>query len=316
MEKTGQGTADELVPELFLRELRSAARKANHAEVDSMLATCESLRGRADFYAEALSWAARAYASREHWLTAEARATEALALAQELLAAGHVPAATAGVENSLSIAMGAGIEVTAKCHDARNDRVAATAYLRQMAEQYADASFARRIRKNLLQHSLPGQPALPLDLTPFLNQAPPPASPFGSRPVLLFCWAHWCSDSRAQARTLARFLDTPAGSAVQLVAATALFGFIAKGTPADQHDEQAHLQEVLDTEYAFLTRATSLPIPPLLLFGQQNLQRYGASTLPTLVLVDQSGTVRRYHSGQWKFEELSKAATAMLGGTS
>jgi hypothetical protein len=137
MENAGSSATDELVPELFLRELRSAARKANHEEVQSLLATCARLRGRLDFYAEAVSWAARAYAQKEHWDHAREYAAQALALATDLATGGHHPASNAGVENSLAIAFGAGIEVTAQCHDAAGRPQDAIVYLTQMDQQHA-----------------------------------------------------------------------------------------------------------------------------------------------------------------------------------
>jgi len=38
--------------------------------------------------------------------------------------------------------------------------------------------------------------------------------------------------------------------------------------------------------------------------NEENFRRYGASTTPTLVLIDRAGIVRLYHPGRMTYEEL------------
>jgi hypothetical protein len=109
----------------------------------------------------------------------------------------------------------------------------------------------------------------------------------------------------------------PEAAHLQLVGITTLFGFIIKGTTVTPEEEQAHLADILAAEYPLFAGKPALQPPPLLLLGPENLQTYGASTLPTLVLVDRDGTVRNYHTGLWKLDSLQQAladlSTTVIG---
>jgi len=51
-----------------------------------------------------------------------------------------------------------------------------------------------------------------------------------------------------------------------------------------------------------------MPVP----FGAANFQAYGASTVPTIVLVDPTGIVRLYHPGVMPEAELSARIQSVL----
>ena len=44
--------------------------------------------------------------------------------------------------------------------------------------------------------------------------------------------------------------------------------------------------------------------------SEENFRNYGASTTPTLVLIDRAGIVRLYHPGAMTYEELRAAITS------
>ena len=46
--------------------------------------------------------------------------------------------------------------------------------------------------------------------------------------------------------------------------------------------------------------------------SEENFKNYGASTTPTLVLIDRQGLVRMYHPGQMPYEELAPRIEAVL----
>jgi len=52
-----------------------------------------------------------------------------------------------------------------------------------------------------------------------------------------------------------------------------------------------------------------MPIP----LSENNFQVYGASTTPTIVLIDPAGVVRYYHPGAVSEQELSARVQKMLG---
>lgn len=304
--------AEEFVPEYFLRDLRSAARKADHEKVRSLLADRQRLEGQSAFYAEALSWVARAYFSKGHLAEAAGRAADAFALANRLLSEGVSTEPNAGVATPLATALGAAIEVCAHLNVSRGQREQAIEYLREMELRYQSHAFSRRIRKNLLQLTLPGKPAPPLDLSSFPNSDVLLESPFGTEPVLLFFWAHWCSDSRAQARILSRFYEATS-SPLRLVAPTSLFGFVSKGTPVSVEEELDEVSKILAADYPILRENAPQAASPRLVLGERNLHAYGVSTFPTLVLVNAQGIVVNYCPGVMKLEALLEAAGSLPG---
>jgi thioredoxin-related protein len=49
--------------------------------------------------------------------------------------------------------------------------------------------------------------------------------------------------------------------------------------------------------------------------SEANFVRYGASTTPTLVLIDRAGTVRLYHPGTMTYAELRGAVAKVIAKT-
>ncbi len=274
-----------------------------------LLAEWESHWGKGASYAETLSWAARAYASKGHRDNAARCAGEAYALAAALPPVEEGAPDVAALRHSRDVALGAAIEVQAQLATGDGRSGEAVRYLGEMLALYENEGFSTRIRKNLLQLTLAGEPALPLE-----GEALPGGSaitvPLGERPLVVFFWAHWCSDSRAQGRTLSRILDGGAYPTVGLVAPTCLFGYITKGTAAAAEEEKEQMATVLVAEYAWMLRRPDTRV----LLSAETIARYGASTFPTLVLIDGGGVVRRYHPGPVKFEDLRGWMDGLLEG--
>jgi thiol-disulfide isomerase/thioredoxin len=291
-------TSADFVPEFFLRELKSSARKGEFALVQTLLSDYEERFGRDAFYAEALSWVARSASSKGFSAEARDYANRAYALACQ-----HLGGDIAVAGSPVALAVGAAIEVEAQLRTAEGGEAAAVGYLTEELERFAAQPFRIRIRKNLHALSLPGSSALPLDWDPLPGTSAGNAALLEA-PCLLFFWAHWCSDSRAQARTLTRLQEDPE-TAVRLVAPTRLFGYITKGTPATEAEELAHILEIRKVDYPVLGSAV---IP----FGTTNFDRYGASTFPTLVGIQPGGKVAFFHAGTLKAEDLA-ARVRQLG---
>lgn len=281
----------DFVPEFFLRELKSAARKGEFALVQTLLGDYEERFGCDAFHAEALSWVARSASSKGFSAEARDYANRAYALACQ-----HLGQDVAVAGSPVALAVGAAIEVEAQLRTAEGGEAAAVAYLEEQLERFTAQPFRTRIRKNLHMLSLPGCAALPLDWDPLPGSVAGNAALLEA-PCLLFFWAHWCSDSRAQARTLTRLQEDPE-TAVPVVAPTRLFGYITKGTPATETEELAQVLEVRKVDYPVLASA---PIP----FGTANFDRYGASTFPTMVGIQPGGKVAFFHAGALKAEDLA-----------
>jgi thiol-disulfide isomerase/thioredoxin len=204
----------------------------------------------------------------------------------------------------LPTAAGAAIEVHAQVLAARGERSEAVDYLREQLKQFAGTSLPERIRKNINLLGLEGKPAPPLEIAQWLG--PKPASLAGLRghPILLFFWAHWCGDCKAEVAILANIQRTFASQGLVVIGPTRLYGYVAGGEDAPADKEKRYIEEVRRRYYAALP---DMPVP----LSAANFISYGASTTPTLVLIDRAGVVRYYHPGAVPEAELSARIRAL-----
>jgi len=118
------------------------------------------------------------------------------------------------------------------------------------------------------------------------------------RPVLLFFWAHWCPDCKADVPVIAAVEKRFGPQGLTLVGPTRLYGYAAGGDPATPEAEKRYIEQIRRQYYAPLGNFAA----PL---SAVNFQSYGASTTPTLVLLDRAGVVRFYHPGAVSEPELA-----------
>jgi len=83
-----------------------------------------------------------------------------------------------------------------------------------------------------------------------------------------------------------------------LVGPTRYYGYVANGVKASPAVEKPYIESILRRFYAPLG---NMPAP----LSNANFTRYGASSTPTLVLVDRKGIVVWYHPGTATERELS-----------
>jgi thiol-disulfide isomerase/thioredoxin len=209
----------------------------------------------------------------------------------------------------LETALGAAIEVQAQVRAERGQRSDAVYFLNRELEKYRGTPLDRRIQKNVHLLSLEGQSAPPLVDGDFLGRPVPKPDELRGKPVLLFFWAHWCPDCKAQAPILANILDRYGKNGLAIIAPTQHYGYTVRRTMrAAPDEERRHIEQVRDTSYPFLRNE---PVP----VSETNHTVYGVSTVPTLVLVDRQGVVRLYHPGNMTEEELRAAIEPLLGST-
>jgi thioredoxin-related protein len=84
------------------------------------------------------------------------------------------------------------------------------------------------------------------------------------------------------------------------MAPTQRYGYAAGGQETTPQAELAYIEQVWKHYYYGLE---NIPVP----VSKANFDRYGASTTPTLVLVDRAGKVALYHPGAMQYEELRAA---------
>lgn len=284
----------------LVSEVRAAIAKQDFAEGERLIAAQRASTGVTPIVMEAISWLGRGALAAGQLDRAEGYAQQAYDLAQAALK-------TRGVDDEprLPTALGASIEVLSQAGAKRGARSEAVAFLRRESERWGATSIARRIQKNLNLLSLEGMPAPALELAEHLGPPPPALPALKGKVVLLFFWAHWCGDCKTQAPVLARLLERYGSQGLMIVAPTQRYGYVAGGKKASAEDEKAYIEQVRQTVY---TQLPSMPVP----LAQANMERYGVSTTPTIVLVDRQGLVRLYNPGRMTEEALDPIVRRLL----
>lgn len=276
-------------------DVREALARNNAAAAESELQAYRAQQGVTPDYLEGLSWMARASLSARQLDRAETYARQVETLSRPLLAKRSLDA-----EPHLPMAVGAALEVQAQVLAARGQSAQAAALLRGALVTYHNTSIQARLRKNLNVIGLAGQPAPPLMVTQYLGPKPVSLAQMKGSPVLLFFWAHWCSDCKAEGPVIARLSSEFGARGLMLLAPTQLYGYGAQGEDALPKDELPYIERVWQRFYPALQ---SVPVP----VSKENFNLYGASTTPTLVLLDRAGRVALFHPGVMPYEELRTA---------
>jgi thiol-disulfide isomerase/thioredoxin len=281
-------------------DVREALSRNNVSAAEAELQSFRGRQGVTPDYVEALSWMARADLLSHRLDRADNYARQTETLSRQLLAKRSLDA-----EPHLPIALGAALEVQAQVLAARGETAQAVALLRRAVETYRNTSIRARLQKNLNVLGLAGQPAPPLKITSYLGPKPVALSQLSGSPVLLFFWAHWCGDCKAEGPVIAQLSSEFGSRGLMLVAPTQLYGYAAQGEDAAPKDELPYIQRVWQHFYPGLQGA---PVP----VSKENFNLYGASTTPTLVLLDRAGRVALYHPGVMPYEDLRAAIEKVI----
>jgi thiol-disulfide isomerase/thioredoxin len=281
-------------------DVRLALAQKSFSAAESALNSYRGQQGVTAEYLEAYSWLGRGALEQRQYGQAAAYAKQTQSLALEQLKNRPLDA-----EPHLPIALGAALEVQAQVLAARGQRTQAVALLQSALRTYGRTSIQARLQKNLNLLSLQGKLAPPLKSEEFLGaKLPLPAQLKGS-PVLLFFWAHWCSDCKGEAPLIADLQRIYGPKGLALIGPTKFYGYAANGEDAAPAVEKPYIDKIRLQFYGMLPH---MPAP----LSAANFQAYGASTVPTIVLVDAAGIVRLYHPGVMPEAELSARIQAVL----
>jgi thiol-disulfide isomerase/thioredoxin len=276
-------------------DVETAMSHSNFPLAEAILQSYRSKNGVTPEFLEAASWLARGNLITRQFDKADAHAKETEQLAVEALAKRNLDD-----EPHLPTALGAAIEVEAQVLTANGDRTGALALLRKDLAAYRNTSIRTRIQKNINLLSLEGRSAPALEEREYLGAKPVPLAALHGKPVLLFFWAHWCPDCKQEEHILAAIEREYAPKGLVLIAPTQHYGYVANGEEAGPAEELKYIEQIRHQYYADLL---SVPSP----LSEANFRNYGASTTPTLVLIDRRGIVRLYHPGAMTLDELRAA---------
>jgi thiol-disulfide isomerase/thioredoxin/type II secretory pathway pseudopilin PulG len=276
----------------IIDEVRTTLAQNNFSGAESRLNSYRASNGVTPEYVEAYSWMGRAALNARDYDQAAAYAKQTRALALQQLKQHPLDA-----EPHLPLALGAAIEVEAQTLAARGQRTQAIAVLETALRTYGTTSIRARLQKNLNLLSFEGKPAPALRAEQFLGSKPPALAQLKGSPVLLFFWAHWCGDCKAEAPIITQLRTEFASRGLTVLGPTRLYGYTAQVENAAPSDELSYIDAVRRRFYAGLL---DMPVP----ISKYNFDVYGASTTPTLVLLDRAGKVAMYHPGALPYDQL------------
>jgi thiol-disulfide isomerase/thioredoxin len=289
-------------PVTLVGEVRAAIAAHDLTRAEAIVAKRRADQGNTSEVLEAASWLGRGALAENKLDQAEKYAID---VQKQIIAA--LAGRPVDVDPKFATALGATIEVQGQVAAARGARSEAVTYLQRELDKYRNTSMLKRLQKNINLLTMEGQPAPALDRSEFIGPTPPSAQDLKGKVVLLFFWAHWCGDCKAQSPVLAKLLDKYQSQGLTVVAPTQRYGYVARGASATPDEELRYIVQIRDELYPFLK---TLPV----LTNALNHDRYGVSTTPTLVLVDRQGAVRLYHPGQMTEAELDAQIRPLLSG--
>jgi thiol-disulfide isomerase/thioredoxin len=273
-------------------EVRFDLAQNNFSGAESALNSYRSQQGVTAEYLDAYSWLARAALDQGQYDQAAAYAKQTKMLVLEQLKQRSLDA-----DPHMPIALGAALEVQSQVLAERGQRTQAIALLQSALRTYGNTSIHERLQKNLNLLSFQGRVAPALKSDESLGAKLPAPTQLKGSPVLLFFWAHWCSDCKAEAPIITQLRSEFAGKGLQVIGPTRLYGYTAQIEHASAGDELHYIDAVRHRFYGGLL---DMPVP----VSKSNFDSYGASTTPTLVLLDRAGKVAMYHPGALPYAEL------------
>jgi thiol-disulfide isomerase/thioredoxin len=277
-----------------------ALQQGDLHSAEAMVAQYRKLYGDTPEALEAYSWVARGEVGAGN-------ADEALKQAEEIerVSRGALATRKLDAEPHLPLALGAAYEVQAAVLSQTHRRAEAVQLLQSALKTWKGTSLVDRLQKNINLLTLQGKPMPILRDTEWIGAKPQPESTLRGKVLLLFFWAHWCADCKAEAPVIARLAAEFQPKGLAVIAPTRLYGYTAQEEHAPPAVELPFVEKVYEKYYSAIPNA-QVPV------DAGNFQRFGASTTPTIVVVDRQGIVRVYNPGAMEEEALRAAIEPLL----
>jgi len=281
----------------IVADVRAAISRGSIGDAEALVDRFRAEAGDTPEALEALSWVGRgALAVGDYPKAAQyAERTEQLVLAA-------LKTRPLDLEPHLPIALGAAIETEAKAGVATGQRASAIRLLQDRLKRYQNTSIRARLQKNIHLLSLEGKPAPAFTAKEFLG---PPMPSMRGHATLLFFWAHWCPDCKAEAPIVADLVKAYGPAGLLVVGPTQRYGYVAGGTVAPPNQELTYIDQVRQQFYGAIS-GMAVPV------SKEDCLAYGMDATPTLVLVDRRGIVTLYHPGKMTRAELEPYIKAVV----
>jgi thiol-disulfide isomerase/thioredoxin len=287
---------------ILVAYVQMALERGDLSSASSLVAQFRTRAGDTPEVIEALSWIARGEVSAGRRDEALKKADEVKRLCETALKSRKLDD-----EPHLPLALGAAYEVQAQALEQSHQRTEAVRLLQSAVRTWHGTSIVARLQKNLNVLTLEGKPMPPLRVSEWIGAKPVPESALHGKVILLFFWAHWCPDCKAEAPVLQQLGREFGRKGLVIIGPTKLYGYTAQDEHATASEEKAFIEKV----YArFYSEIPNLQVP----VGGANFDRFGASTTPTIVLADRHGVVKLYHPGLMDEASLKAAIEPLLTG--
>jgi thiol-disulfide isomerase/thioredoxin len=125
---------------------------------------------------------------------------------------------------------------------------------------------------------------------------------------MLFFWAHWCSDCKAEAPIVAALQEAYRDRGFVVIGPTRRYGYAAAGKDATPAQEIAYIDTIRQQYYGMI-KDMAVPV------SNEDALGYGMDATPTIVLVDRRGNVALYHPGQMTRDELEPYIRKLVAGS-